>query len=331
MRQKPNEEDMNREATIWYFRNEHGAGESGFDAWLAADENHRAVYEGVCAFMVKTEKFTDSPEMAEKYAHILQKRRPSYRGPILTAAISAVAAVFAIVMFYAPGPVAYQTEIGEQRQVTLEDGTIITLNTNSHISVDMSEQDRVIIFDHGQANFDVAKDKTRPFKVIFDQGEVIALGTSFDIYNKASGEVVVSLLEGSVKIRRKNESLPFEEIILTVADMRKPVRQVSLSNVAISDAAAPDREIVSAWQKAQFVVDGMALGDVVAEINRYSRQEIILGHPDLQGIMVTGVFPTDSQAALRIIENYFQIERIQGDGKIVLLPQGDREGQMKIN
>jgi len=84
--------------------------------------------------------------------------------------------------------------------MTLPDGTAITLNSNSKITYgpDFGKKDRRVICE-GRVFFDVAKNPEKPFIISVKDLQVKVTGTSFDVNSKFD-EVVVSLVEGSVEL-----------------------------------------------------------------------------------------------------------------------------------
>lgn len=113
-------------------------------------------------------------------------------------------------LFSAP---TYVTEIGEQRSITLEDGSSVELNSRSRIRVRFTDTERFVDLLEGQALFTVAKNPARPFIVATDDTHVRAVGTQFDVYRKLAG-TVVTVVEGRVAVApthpsaRRRENLP---------------------------------------------------------------------------------------------------------------------------
>ncbi|KCZ47937.1 FecR domain-containing protein [Hyphomonas sp. CY54-11-8] len=97
-----------------------------------------------------------------------------------------------------PSPLTYATAIGEQQAVTLEDGSVITLNTNTRLTVLYSKTERLIRLTQGEALFEV-EHADRPFLVEAAGTRTRALGTEFDIHAKESS-VSVTLIRGSVRV-----------------------------------------------------------------------------------------------------------------------------------
>ena len=93
----------------------------------------------------------------------------------------------------------YTTDIGERRSLTLPDGSTVDLNARSRIRIEFSTTERKVDLLDGQALFQVAKDKQRPFIVSSSDATVRAVGTQFDVYRKSSG-TIVTVLEGRVAV-----------------------------------------------------------------------------------------------------------------------------------
>ncbi|MGH8208538.1 MAG: FecR family protein, partial [Steroidobacteraceae bacterium] len=86
----------------------------------------------------------------------------------------------------------YVTDIGEQRSISLRDGSLIELNARSRLHIRFTAQQRSVDLLEGQALFRVAKDLTRPFVVTSDGTLVRAVGTQFDVYRQKSGTTTVT-------------------------------------------------------------------------------------------------------------------------------------------
>jgi transmembrane sensor len=93
----------------------------------------------------------------------------------------------------------YVTQVGEQRSITLSDGSTIELNSRSKVRVRYSEHERALELLEGQALFRVAHDTSRPFIVTSDGTRVRAVGTQFDVNRKREG-TVVTVVEGRVSV-----------------------------------------------------------------------------------------------------------------------------------
>jgi transmembrane sensor len=188
----------------------------------------------------------------------------------------------------------YTTGVGEQRIVTLPDGSSVFLNAGSALSVDFTDGKRSLWLPEGQAIFTVAHDPGRPFVVEARSGRTRAVGTVFDVDIRPD-EVVVTVVEGKVEITTK--AVP-EKAVVANADER-----VRYASGAPLDAEAIDSDIETAWRRGKLIFDRRPLGDVLAEIVRYRGGHIVIANDRLRSLAVTGVFDlSDPDAILRTIE-----------------------------
>lgn len=98
-----------------------------------------------------------------------------------------------------------RTGVGERRQIALEDGSQLQLNSNSAVDVKFDGHQRVIELLQGELWVDVAKDAQRPFVVRTDQGTATALGTRYLVKRAPDGTTVVTVIESTVAVKGKAE------------------------------------------------------------------------------------------------------------------------------
>src|SRR5581483_2695252 len=123
-------------------------------------------------------------------------RRASFRALVAAALGVSVVSLATLTALRTP---TYTTEVGELRTITLGDGSVVTLDAASRISVSFTRTQRSIELSDGQALFRVAKDPGRPFVVKSNNTRVTAVGTQFDVNRKSNG-TVVTVLEGRVSV-----------------------------------------------------------------------------------------------------------------------------------
>ena len=127
-------------------------------------------------------------------------RTPRLRRRFLAAASGALVLVIAgAVWWQAERFPIYATEIGERRSITLADGSTIDLNARSRLRIEFAKKERRVELLEGQALFQVAKDKNRPFIVSSGDATVRAVGTQFDVYRRTNG-TTVTVIEGRVAV-----------------------------------------------------------------------------------------------------------------------------------
>jgi transmembrane sensor len=128
------------------------------------------------------------------------ERRPRLRRRFLAAASGALVLLIAgTVWWNLERFPTYATDIGERRSITLADGSTVDLNARSRLRIEFAKQERRVELLEGQALFQVAKDKNRPFIVNSGDATVRAVGTQFDVYRRTSG-TTVTVIEGRVAV-----------------------------------------------------------------------------------------------------------------------------------
>jgi transmembrane sensor len=218
----------------------------------------------------------------------LNPERLTRRGMILTGSIAASLGLLL------PGSYAtwrylhrqgYATQIGETQVVPLGDGSVITLNTNSRVTVNYTKSIREIHLLEGEALFDVAKNKRRPFVVVAGDTQVRAVGTSFTVKLLPDRPLLVLVQEGTVEVKRP--AIP----------QAPPVR-VSVNSKAVAPEDAPiethavePTEIsrALAWRVGRISFDNETLKDAAGEFSRYSSIEIQID-PSVADETITGLF-----------------------------------------
>ncbi len=187
----------------------------------------------------------------------------------------------------------YHTGTGEQRTIQLADGSRLLLNTDTAVSVDYQDNNRQITLHHGQAQFTVAGDKTRPFTVSAGELQMRALGTVFEVYRKASGDIDVAVQEHAVAA-----SLPASGNVLQKPPMHVQQGEqlcYAHGNGTLNPPETTDSELVGAWRQRRVIVKDRPL----AEIERYRPGRIFLGGANLNNLRVTGLFSlADPEASL---------------------------------
>ncbi len=181
----------------------------------------------------------------------------------------------------------FSTGKGETKVVALQDGSVVTLNTASEIQVHYSENLRAVELVQGEALFDVAKNKTRPFVVSAGDTNVRAIGTSFTVRRLEAAPIQVLVREGVVEVFKPAAgSAPVRVAANSMA--------VAPEDVAAGIAAKPvpvaqvHRQM--AWQTGQIAFEGESLAEAAAEFARYSDTRIVIQDPALAREEIAGLF-----------------------------------------
>lgn len=263
------------------------------------------------------------------------RRMGAGRIVVLAAAIAfVVVGVFALRTHLATN---YVTGVGEQRTVRLEDGSTITLNTRSRVAVKFDDEAREIRLKEGEALFKVARDETRPFRVVSGRAVVQALGTEF-LVRRGAMNTAVTVLEGRVSVTRASEPgsaqrepangqggagpEPPERLVLD-AGGRAEIEASGMRTRTLASTAP-----AVAWQNRRLMFAGESLADAVAEFNRYNQSQMVVRGESLSRERISGVFDVDRpEALIQFLQHAGAIQPPRRNGEIIVLqpPSSRRE------
>jgi len=303
--------------------------EAGFQRWLAASADHRAAFEMANDIWSGVERLPKTPALPTE-----QRSRIFVLTP--AGALAACTALFLIFLggwFYWRDP-GLTTRPGEQRTLTLEDGTRVYLNTASRMHVHYDAKSRRVELDDGEAYFEVAKHADWPFVVIAGGRQVVARGTAF-LVRRDEERIAVTLVEGKVTVAAAGEAVAGAAATTGASTLQLPEGakdQLTLSpgqrvTFAGRDAPKldqPSLEGVTAWQRGQVVLDHTPLADAVAEMNRYSDIKLKIEDPAARRAEVTGIFRTgDSEYFAQAVSETYHL-RVASRGREILLSGSPR-------
>jgi|GEM_PF-124918 len=219
----------------------------------------------------------------------------------------------------APSPeLRYAAGVGQPRTIALSDGSTLQLDAGSEVVVQFSSQRRQLELLRGQAYFAVAKDAARPFEVRADGAMAQALGTQFSVA-KRSDSVRVVVTEGHVQVSdlRAHANGGGNKAVQLLAN-----QSASLVNAGrLEGPQRVDAASATGWRQGKVVYRGEPLGNVVADLNRYSQVPILLENRQLAALPVTGRWSTANvDTWLESIAQVLALEVVRSGGRIVLAP-----------
>jgi transmembrane sensor len=274
----------------------------------------------------------------------LRARRGIHAQPSSSWLLRYAAASFAVVVLSAgalslvrsqlASSIEYATAIGEQRSIKLSDGSVLTLDPRSRISVDFSGDVRDVRLHDGEADFAVAHDASRPFRVHAGASTIQAVGTQFSVNRRPSG-TLVSVTEGKVQVFATryptlddgisawlSSFLPDGQAEATpsgkkIESLKEPANlsageaaRISASgNVMARSTLEPETETASAMNpppaqrmpRLSFREDTLA--DIADEFNRYNTVQIKVDGAAARTQRFGGVFSAnDPESFLQFIE-----------------------------
>ncbi len=219
----------------------------------------------------------------------------------------------------------FKTAIGEQRSVSLPDGSLVFLNTNSEVRTRWTKAERHIDLIKGEARFQVAKNAARPFLVVTSDATVRAVGTIFNVRAERSG-TEVAVIEGRVKVSAltggvaakngmhdssfaRGKSLPMAEPVPPSIELAAGQRAAVALN-RIDPDAGPPMESVVAWTERRLVFRDEPLAGVIAEFNRYRVQPLAVDDAQLATLKISGVFDSSDPDSLIEYLKSFETVRV---------------------
>lgn len=309
-----------REAAAWFARLSQRRVSTddvkAFSAWRRDPDNARA-YERVESVWESSRELAGDADIATLTTEALGRTRPA-RGRASASGLlkpfaglaAALIVVAAAGMWMVNRPLAYATEVGELRTIQLEDGSRLTLDTDTRVQVRLGAGLRSVTLVRGQALFDVKGDPNRPFVVAAGDTRVTAIGTRFEVRRVGDGARVV-LVEGRVKVG--DQRAPRGDWTL------KPGEQV-VTTVDRPEVTPVDAARATSWTTGRLVFDGVPIRTAVAEVNRYSARKVELRAPNIADIAVSGAFDAgDVDGFVAALEDLYPVaaER-RPDGTVIL-------------
>jgi transmembrane sensor len=355
-------EQIREEAAEWFIAfcdddvDERGREE--FNLWLRRSPEHVRAYLRLAAFwgddelLTRTRKLDAdslvrraleesnivvlSEEHIAGHADVTTRASPSdasrSRRPGLSmrAAVGiGVVAVIAVTWYRQLQP-TYVTAVGEQRTVTLSDGSTMSLNARSKVYVRFGRSQREVDLLDGEALFHVAKNPVRPFIVHSGATNIRAVGTQFDVYHKAA-ETLVSVIEGRVAVtnpadpQNSNGSQISGKTLTPSTPAAEPRsayvsagEQILATPHALMTPTRTSVAAATAWLEGKLVFEDTPLIDVIDEFNRHNARRLIIDDDaQLRAVRISGIFSfTDSAQLVEFLRQRMSLVVHDSDDEI---------------
>lgn len=300
-----------RDAALrWVLEREEGfaPGRAGeFAAWCAASPRHAGAVAEMERGLAMVHRLPEVAEPIERRLAMAAALAPQL-GRLATIVRPALwwagaAAAIAAGTFFWQAKVdtsverRWVTQGAVQRNLALEDGSVLNVNKGSEIEVRLTRRDRRVTLRTGEAYFGVAHDPARPFIVSAGGVRVRAVGTAFNVRADENG-VEVLVLEGTVEVTRESgESGPGAPLL--GAGERARVRRDRVRaapEIEKVDAAAL-RDAV-AWYRTTREYASVPLRELVEQFNRHNPTKVTIVGPELEERRIGGTFALDRLEAL---------------------------------
>lgn len=270
-----------------------------FTIWLAENPAHGEAYDRQNRVWATIGSLRHKTGAKDEFAELRERsrrpRHPSRRGLIAASLGGGVAIAGGWVAWDAAfGVKAYATEVGEQQRIVLDDGSSVTLNTDTALRVRFGKRERELWLDKGQAFFLVVRDASRPFRVFVGDDQLRGTGSAFDV-RREGDKARVTLEEGVVEVYRETGTAMPETKV--PAAILRPGQGGVVAPIAPIEISAVDPRSVGAWRFGRMVFESEPLSDAIAEINRYNSRQIVISDPSLDAVAINGVFQTGKPEA----------------------------------
>jgi transmembrane sensor len=264
------------------------ASQKELEAWIAQSLAHRV------AFL----RMDMAWQRAERIAALRTPMRPApgpnQTGPAIRRRIVIALGLVALLGAFAGqylGPSHVQlieTPKGGQEKITLADGSLIELNTDTALKVKLGARERTVELIRGEAYFEIKHDVARPFSVMAGDRRIVDLGTKF-VVRLAPDQLTVSLLEGKASLERINSNAAQRSVVLSPGD----VALATSDATRISKVTARDLADSLAWRRGSVVFHYQRLDTAVAELNRYGGPQLVIADADSAKLLISGTFLTN--------------------------------------
>ncbi|MDV3456179.1 FecR domain-containing protein [Sphingomonas sp. HF-S4] len=303
---------IEQQAAEWALRHPLGRVEQAqLDDWLAQDARHDGALLRAMAGLSAIEDALVAPTAYEPV------RTPTRRW-LLGGGIGLAAAAASVVLAW-PRLTAQHvtTGRGEIRRLPLADGSVATINSDSDLRIMLAEDRRTIDLTRGQAWFQVAKDRTRPFIVDAGIAQVRAVGTAFSVVRGKDG-VQVAVTEGTVAVWPSESSG-----LMTILEAGQFANFKTAGGAPTIGSAPGAIERALAWRNGEVALENDSLAEAVASFNRYNQRQLVLADPSLAQEKLVGLFRLDKP------ENFAAMLGQSLDLDVVVTPEEIRLARKK--
>ncbi len=303
-----------------------------FQAWLRHDPSNRLAYENASRYWDRLEHAVallrqgepSTPEaLLNEIAEVAQRahRRRDLRGKFewwairiaCILAISAIALIGRQMLGAREAPVTWIPYDGAHTSYTLSDGSELYLNGKSAAArVHMGPHAREIALERGEILVHVKRGDSRPLLVEIDNWVVRATGTQFAASREPSGEMKITVEEGSVDIDQANLFGLSRLLRRSNIAHAGQAAVISAGTVHVADRDRSEIQRELAWSRGWLYLSG-TLEQAVAQFNQYNEISIVIVDPSISKMDVSG--PVDAHAPKEFAESLrprhvrYEIER----------------------
>lgn len=346
-------EVLETEASEWLMRLEDGdlapRELAAFCAWRDKSDRHRDAFNSVAALwgdfdmIVGLKDYAAAARETDKTLKRPVSWRMSRRSFAAIAAslvlVAGAGVLFQAVDFGATQQGFFETAVGERKRIELRDGSIIELNTETKVEIAFTKTARDVRLLRGEAHFDVVSNARKPFSVYAYEGVVTAIGTEFTVrLREALVDVIVT--EGRVALaampeadspRKAGEKPVVEADMVDITELsagQNALFNKTVERLDVVESAVIERKL--SWREGLLSFSGEPLGEVIADMSRYTDLSIEIEDEALRALPVAGFFKIgEMEAMFDALEIMIDVRVERIDDAHVRIVRSDSRAQTK--
>ena len=298
--------------------------EAAICAWIEADPRHAVAFARAEAAWDASERLKSAaaditlPPIQQIISEADQRRLS--RNIMVAAGVAILLFVFAAIVTVRTfsGVERYETGVGQMRDIALEDGSILHLNSDSEVEARFTSNGRKVRLMKGEASFEISHDPERPFDVEARAAVIRAVGTAFNVRMRPS-LVELTVTHGQVSVHCGDS--PLQQVVAGSGAVIQP------SSISLTRLGSKIVEQRIAWRDQMVELDGETVEQAADEFNRYRKTPILIGDTRVSALRIGGRFrTTDSQEFLSALQLTLPIRVVDGeDGSVMLLYRDSAE------
>jgi transmembrane sensor len=286
------------------------------DNWLNESAAHRVAYLRLGGAWRQTERLAAlrHPKFDSAAPGARKRARAWFLQTAAAVGILAVLIGGGVTLSRQPHDRTFATRVGGHETVSFADGSKIELNTNTVLRARMTNDQRTVWLEKGEAFFRVKHDGAHPFVVMIGERRVTDVGTEF-LVHRSTGDTEVAVVQGRVRFDAPDVQAPAKTAMLMPGD----VATTTMDSLSITKKTSQELANELAWRRGLLIFKYTSLADAAAELNRYNRQQIVIADPNAARLRIIGTFPTNEvDAFIEVAQSVFRLHVEHRDGEVVL-------------
>ena len=292
--------------------------EADICAWIEADPRHAVAFARAEAAWDASERLKSAaaditlpplqPPLSEEDQRRLSRNIMVAAG---VAILLFIVAAIVTVRTYS-GIEHFETGVGQMRDIALEDGSPLHLNSDSEVEARFTSNGRKVRVLKGEASFEISHDPDRPFDVEARAAVIRAVGTAFNVRLRPS-LVELTVTHGTVTVHSGDS--PQQQVVAGSGAVIQP------RSIALTRLGPRLIEQRTAWREQMVELDGETVEQAAGEFNRYRKTPILIGDTRVSALRIGGRFrTTDSREFLTALQTSLPVRAVDGeDGSVMLL------------